>query len=453
VRDNRIKRGFIYRLTNRYAPPKAMLAVAFLVSLASCPAPAAAERPFGSLDRDQSAYALGSFAMNIIFVESNGVVDTNQENWTPEQLTNMHVEIGQTAAYWESLTAAYHPNAQLDITVNYVNGGVPLETRYEPINRPGVSSSPLWMNDVMDTLGYSNANSNTNTRDFNNAQRDLLGTHWAATVYVVNDAVDSNHKFTDNYFAFSIYGGPYVVTTYNNNGWGVDRYDRVLSHELGHVFFALDEYYSSGSRTTDRSGYLNGSNGNAERNGVGARVTPPQPDALMLNITLDPSEFTSVQVGHVDTDNDTIPDILDTIPNFFGSDAASDADAGIFSFSGSGSVRPKANLNPKVWAESGARMTINTIDGGSYNLDGLGWIDFPAADGAWGDYSESIELDLLGLDVGLHTIDLRITNSVGNHSAVDSYELFVTPEPGTLGIVCLGLLGCLRRRRKTNRPT
>ena len=93
-------------------------------------------------------------------------------------------------------------------------------------------------------------------------------------------------------------------------------------------------------------------------------------------------------------------------------------------------------------------MTINTIDGASYNLDGLGWIDFPSVDDDYGYYVELLELELSGLDVGLHTIDVRIVNSVGNYSDVQSFELFVTPEPGTLGILCLGAFACLRHGRK-----
>lgn len=425
-------------------------AVVVVTFMSTCLSPArlVAQRPLGAQNQDQSAYALGSFALNVIFVESDGSIDPNQEDWTPGQLTEIQTKIGQAASFWEGLTASYHPNAQLDVTVNYVNGGVPMDTGYEPITHRGYPDSRLWINQVLGSLGYASSDANVNTRNFNNDQRDALGTHWVTTLYVVNDAVDSDHKFSDGYFAFSNYGGPYVVTTYNNDGWGPSRYERVLSHELGHVFFALDEYYASGARNTARSGYLDGINGNAERNAQNQRVTPPQPNALMLNTTLAPSEFTSVQIGHLDSDGDSIPDILDTIPQIIGGQLSSDADAGIFGFSGLGSVNPMENRNRKVWAESGSWMTINTIDFASYNLDGQGWMDFPAADGAYGDYFETLDLELTGLALGLHTIDIRITNSVGNHSDVSSFELFVTPEPGTLCVLCAGAMICLNTKRK-----
>jgi hypothetical protein len=419
-----------------------------MVFLTFCSTSLHAELPYGALHVDQSAYALGSFALNVIFVESDGSIDANQEDWTAEQLTTMHTEIEAAATFWEGLTSAYHPNAQLDVTVNYVNSGVPLATGYEAITRDGWNGSSLWMNDVLATMGYNGTIAKINTRDFNNDQRAALGTHWAATLYVVNDAVDSDGKFADGRFAFSLHGGPYVVTTYSNNGWGVNRYHKVLAHELGHVFFALDEYKESFERNNERSGYLGGVNGNAELDASGQETTPPEPDALMLNITLDPSSFTSVQIGHLDTDGDSIPDILDTLPRILGQELGSDPDAGIFGFMGLASVQPMNNVNPKVWADSGSDITINTLESGQYNLDGQGWIEFLPVDGSFGDYEETLQLQLTDLAPGPHTIDIRITNSVGNHSALQSFEILVTPEPATLGVLWAGMIVCLRRGRK-----
>ena len=103
--------------------------------------------------------------------------------------------------------------------------------------------------------------------------------------------------------------------------------------------------------------------------------------------------------------------------------------------------------------DSGFDMTINTIVGASYNLDGQGWFVFPAADGSYGDYVEALELELSGLDPGLHTIDLRIINSVDNYSDIQSFELLVVPEPAMLSMLCLGAFACLRRGRKGQRRT
>jgi len=405
-----------------------------------------AERPWGATYKDQSAYALGSFVLSVIFVESNGEIDADTETWRPGQLDNLHTEIGQAAAFWEGLTASYHPNARLDITVDYVNGGVPLDTGYEPITRAGVNSSGLWMNEVMFTLGYTSSNRFTNARDFNNDQRDLHATHWSSTLYVVNDENDTNNKFPDGYFAYGYHGGPFSVTTYGNDGWGIGRYDRVLSHELGHVFFALDEYYASKKRNNERGGYLNGINGNAERDAAGNKVTPRQPNALMINNTLDLSEFTSVQVGHLDSDGDSIPDILDTFPLVNGNIYDSDAEAGLFAFSGTAVLSMVDNQNPESRADSGNDITINSLVSGWYNLDSQGWVDFSPTDGAWDGYLEIIELELSGLAPGLHTIDLRVFNSVGNSSDIRSFELDVVPEPASAALLLMGLTVLLLKK-------
>ena len=69
---------------------------------------------------------------------------------------------------------------------------------------------------------------------------------------------------------------------------------------------------------------MNGVNGNAELGPTGQPVTPPQPNSLMLNNTLDTSPFTDVHVGHRDTDADSIPDILDTFDVLAGNNGGSD---------------------------------------------------------------------------------------------------------------------------------
>src|SRR5690606_9306566 len=84
---------------------------------------ASAVLPYGAQPEDQSAFALGSITWNVIYVESDGSIDANQENWTAGQLAVMQSEVLQAADYWESLTADFHPSARLSVNVNFVNDG------------------------------------------------------------------------------------------------------------------------------------------------------------------------------------------------------------------------------------------------------------------------------------------------------------------------------------------
>jgi hypothetical protein len=413
---------------------------------------ARAAEVFGATSTDTSAFALGKARLNVIFLESDGSIDINREDWTPNQLSLVQSEIGEAASFWEGLTAHYHPNARFQIDVNYVNGGVPMATGYEPITHGSFQDS-LWITDVMDDLGYTTGGHFDRVRRFDNDERNAGDTHWSTTLFVVNDAMDADKRFSNGQFAYGYIGGPYMMLTYNNFNWGIDRFNRVLSHELAHSFFALDEYAGAGNRNNERSGYLSGVNGNAELNANGQAVVPPQPNALMVNNTLDPSNFTDVQLGHRDTDGDSVPDILDTLPLLTGGMFGSDPQLGTFGFVGDATVTtiPNLNTNQLGFSSSGAEMTINWIAAAQYRMNEGTWIDFPAADGAYDRGVESISLLISGLAAGSYTIDVRAINSVDNASAPLRFEFqsaLAVPEPGAMGMMLVAVLGLVCRLRK-----
>ncbi|MCH8921828.1 MAG: hypothetical protein IIA67_01630, partial [Planctomycetes bacterium] len=253
-------------------------AIVVLVLALSVPTPdrvAAALLPFQAQPKDQSAYALGSFQLNVIFVESDGTIDVDRENWNAGQISTVKTEIAQATSFWEQQSADFHPAARLTVDINYVNDAVPITTGYEPISRAHTEDG-LWINQALSTLGYNSPSKFENTRRFNHDQRLAAGTNWASTLFVVNDLADPDHKFSDGWFAYAFHGGPYAVLTYENNGWGAASFNRILSHETAHLFFALDEHEGARVRANARSGYLNGTNFNSEIDAAGNVRTPPQ---------------------------------------------------------------------------------------------------------------------------------------------------------------------------------
>jgi hypothetical protein len=285
----------------------------------------------------------------------------------------------------------------------------------------------------------------------NEVGRYVHDTNWAGTLFVVNDEVDPDNRFTNSSFAFAVIGGPLIVTTYGNDGWGIERYHRVLAHEMGHLFFALDEYEESLARNTSHSGYLNGINGNAERNGSGQVVPAPQPNALMLDNTLMLSEFTKVQVGLVDTDGDSVPDILDSPPILKDVSTAMDPDAGWFRLDATTEVTAIPNLNTYnlTYNNSGSAMTINWITGAEYRLDSGAWTAIAALDGAFGDYVEPFELFLENIARGTHLLEVRSINSVDIPSEVLSFEIISNvPEPTSLALAAIGFAALVLRKRR-----
>ena len=61
--------------------------------------------PFGAALQDQSAFALGSHTLNVVFVESDGTIDVDTENWSATQIGAVQSEVTQATEYWESQTA------------------------------------------------------------------------------------------------------------------------------------------------------------------------------------------------------------------------------------------------------------------------------------------------------------------------------------------------------------
>jgi hypothetical protein len=250
------------------------------------------------------------------------------------------------------------------------------------------------------------------------------------------------------------------VLTQGNNGWQINNFSMVLSHEMGHIFGALDEYQGSGVRNTRRAGYLNGLTLNVSLDGSGSPVTPPQPNALMLNngdhngtgATYLPHWSSAHNFGLYDADGDTIPDILDTPATLTGSDTLSDPVSGNFSFAGSISVNDYPNANPLNFgfSNSRARMTINTIVGMAYSLDGGAPTPFPPLDAAYDDYTESVGFSITGLRYGPHTIDVVGVDSVGNPSNMLHFQFNSTlvPEPGAMLLALTAMLGLLNVRRR-----
>ena len=91
---------------------------------------------------------------------------------------------------------------------------------------------------------------------FNNDQKNTTWppSNWAFTIFVAYNPPPAPDHFTgDVHFAYvRDYGGPWVQMLYNMGGYGTDRFNEVMTHETGHVFWACDEYYEPGYGGCDR---------------------------------------------------------------------------------------------------------------------------------------------------------------------------------------------------------
>ncbi len=200
--------------------------------------------PRGAGFYDTSEFMIGDISIGVILPESDGAIDASTENWDSSREAAVASEIQNGLSWW----AARESKADITFTYHFYYGRTDSRARtsYEPINRSadpyGGTGEDLWVNEIMTKFGYSDSLRLDKVRHFNNDLRNTDGGDWAVTYFVVDSANDTNGMFADGYFAYMWVGGPYSVMTYDNDGYGIGNMDAVSAHELGHGFYANDQY-------------------------------------------------------------------------------------------------------------------------------------------------------------------------------------------------------------------
>ncbi len=343
---------------------------------------------------DTSEYLIGSVGIGLIFLESNGAIDPSTENWNTTETNNVQSQITQAISWWINQNQWASLSYVLD-----VHTAVP--TSYEPIIHPSAMTDPtyekLWVSEAMAALGYSSGDWMKRTRDYVNAMRTAKGTDWGLTVFLVDSSNDIGGDFSDGYFAYAYMGGPYIVMTYDNDGWGISAMNQVMAHETGHIFWATDEY----DGYTEYSGYLNA----ADVEGSGCLM-----DTNFLSLSVG----TRLQVGWRDTDGDNILDIIDTNPDTILNPYPQDpTPLQILTYTGVATEVPYQNNNPQPGC-AGNDVTVNKIMVVFYRIDGGLWNPANPGDGIYNEAMETYTFTTIPLPHGTHLIETFAMNNVGN---------------------------------------
>lgn len=256
------------------------------------------EKPYGAGTNDTSEYMIGKIAVSVILPESTGT--NSSEDWTSEEITQVHAEIQSGMNWW----ADREPKAGLQFFYD-LKGTV--STSHEPITL-SAETEYLWINEVMSNIGYSSGSHYNRVRNYNDGIQSDKKTDWVFTIFVVDSSKDLDGEFSDGDFAYAYPGGTFMVMTYDNNGWGINNMDAVCAHEVGHIFYALDEYVHQGGTKSESAGYLNVENGNY--NGTISCIMRDNSTSAFDNGNV--CHFTRGQVGLWDENSNGILDILDT---------------------------------------------------------------------------------------------------------------------------------------------
>lgn len=258
-----------------------------------------------SVGLDKSLYTsdfmIGKVAVAIIFVESNGSFDPSTENWSEDRKSLAVSKIMSGLNWWTK------QNTRSPLSFTYVTETV--TTKYEPVTRPYYDES-LWIPEVMGKLGFSGTRF-TATRNYVNDMRSKYKTDWGFVIFMCDSLNDIDGKFSNGLFAYSYLGGPFMVMTYTNDGYGIGNMDVVVAHEAGHIFNALDQYAGASSPSDYTNGYFPTINGNHAYSTIAN-----EPNSIMRGgIRWGLDEWTKQAVGWRDNNKNGQDDILDQSPN------------------------------------------------------------------------------------------------------------------------------------------
>ncbi len=346
---------------------------------------------------ESSQFMIGSVAVGIVFPESNGATDPSTEDWTESEQSQVVSEIASALDWW----AAREPRAQLSVVYDTPHTA---PTAVEPISHP-YSDQGLWIADTMTALGFSGYSYFDQVRAYNDHLRQTYHTDWAFTIFVVNSANDSDNRFSDGYFAYAYLGGPFMVMTSGNNGYGLSNMDAVATHEMGHIFRALDQYSSANVACDAQSGYLQIENQNSQQ-GCASDVPSIMRGQISPYANGQIDMYARGQIGWWDSDGNGILDPVDVGLDVSSVMTETVTGTGVFTVSGHFAETPFPS--PKYRA-----ILINSVETVNYRVDDGAWQPAEPVDGAFDDYQEDFTFTTDPLPNGTHTISLQTIDNFG----------------------------------------
>ncbi|MCA9225033.1 MAG: hypothetical protein KDA47_05450, partial [Planctomycetales bacterium] len=309
---------------------------------------------------------LGKVVVTPVFLESDGSLAPQSQNWTATQITETKAKIEEGVSWWSGTLANLTAVHSLEFIFDYTYADTPVATGYEPIDGSSDSYS-LWVNDFLTASGYNTIlGVHDDVRAFNNAQRQAYDADWAYTIFVVDSDEDADGRFASGTFsqAFAFAGGQFIVAPSS-------RPASTFTHETGHMFWARDEYLGGGSYT-DHRGYYNSQNLNAADNPNSVQTASIMASGSLLTTAYN-GNFSSVSslemIGWRDSDSDGVFDVLD-VPHRLEATGYYAPGSDTFRLIGDAEVGTLPNLNP---SGNQSDITINTIDTLEYRIDGGVW--------------------------------------------------------------------------------
>lgn len=398
-------------------------------------------------------FMAGTVAYSVVFVESSGGTgncsppDSSTEDWSAGRRTTVLSEISAGLAFWTARSSRPSP-----LTFMLDDWGTRL-TSCEPITRSAggpTSDEPKWVADVLKAMGRSGAtpaNYFSEARAFAHARRTALGADWGFVIFVVDSLNDADGEFSNGSFAYAYLSGPFMVMTYDNNGWQISLMDLVTAHETGHIFGALDEYAVSGCSTADSWGYLNVANASCNNGGNTGDLSIMGEALEQQNPAVDVSTSARGAIGW----RNPVGAVVDVVRTAtvsltpYTPDPTSD-DTPTYSASAGNTAYTPGGCNTiggfcYRWPSA---VTISKVAGAEWNLDGGAFTSAGVvpSDGTFDEESEPYTFTPPSpVSAGTRTFGTRSTNNFGHQSSTATDDLTITgptptPCPDTDGDGC-----------------
>ncbi|MEM8667654.1 MAG: dockerin type I domain-containing protein [Planctomycetota bacterium] len=300
---------------------------------------------------DTGEVLLGNVVVTPVLFESDGGIDPSTEDWdiAGGEIDDLIDKITTGVNWWSETLDRLETVHEVSFTVDEAFAQDPFEIPYEPID--GSSEDfHLWVGGFLAANGYGGngslsiyENLERAMREFNHDQRIKHNADWSFTIFVVDSSDDSTGFFKAGRLrgAFAFAGGLFIVMPST-------RPESTVAHELGHIFWARDEYSEAFDWEATR-GYYDAQNYNSLSNTTEGFVQDLSIMAGGSALTgayenFYSAESTLAHVGWRDSDGDGIFDIADVPLDLQGS-GYFDASTSTYRFIGSASAVTLMNQN------------------------------------------------------------------------------------------------------------
>ncbi len=371
--------------------------------------------------QQNSEFLVGDVLIQLVYPESEGL----SEDWTDREIADATSGAYAGATAFQSMFG-YAP-------MHFVLKTEPrVPTTYEPI-QTGMDDHPLWIRETMTHLGVDPGKpTELMVHDYNNAGRAYYRTDWAFTAFIADATNDIDHRFSDGYYtAYAFLGGPYLVipNPAGENPFEIDPwlvFSTVFQHEMSHVFWALDEYPgpNNASDCFSHTGYLNYFNLNkVEELEPGVFESCPNWEIQLCTMWRAKEDlgrpvckYTQGQLGLIDDNRNSIPDVFDAAPTAEYLPAATETiqtpDVTVRIKAVSQAIR---NLNPFQSVPDRVDYAPPLQDA-TLTINGIGGIHLTPLDGKWDAPVEDLSMTVNGIPVGMTEFGVVVRSSFGKSS-------------------------------------